>query len=744
MDKIQYAAEFINRTKKHVFLTGKAGTGKTTFLRQLAERTHKEYIIVAPTGIAALNAGGVTIHSQFMLPFGGYVPDERFAVGTDGDAGFYTSAQLRGKKSLNSVRKQVLRSVELLVIDEVSMLRADVLDAIDFRMRHTRQNYSVPFGGVQVLFIGDLFQLSPVVKDREMNVLGAYYPSLHFFHARALGASDLVYIELDKIFRQSDDTFIGILNRLRDNRLSAADRDVLNGYWNPDAKPEKGVITLATHNRQVDALNDQELKRLKGKSHFFEAEVEGDFPEHLYPCLSTIELKVGAQVMFVKNDTSGAQRYYNGKIATVSSIEEDDVFVQMEGESEPYAVPSETWENTKYTISNEEDGPELEIVGTFVQLPLKLAWAVTVHKSQGLTFQKAIIDVGKAFAPGQVYVALSRLSGLEGLTLKTRIPSEGISSDAEVVRFSHSQPGVEVLEDKLNAGAREFTEYLLYSTFDWQMMTGHWNDFARQYKTEFHRERLNEWIPEWTDHWNNLKKTSAVFQGQLIRLFREGEVNTLDERVSAGVDYYTQWLRDHLEAVYEVQADLQHISGTGQLRNALEEWDGVILKRWRRMSELKGIISTLLKGETPTARPDIWKHIQEWRKGIIQRELDRASADPELSKSTRKVKKSRKGKPDKLSTFEQTYILLRKGKTIDEVVSERDLTRATVVNHIAKGVQREKLELKDFMDSHRIEEISSSYKGQSSLTDWRNDTDHVYTYEELRLVLAHLQRVEAE
>ncbi|MBP6575494.1 MAG: AAA family ATPase, partial [Flavobacteriales bacterium] len=469
------AARFVNSTGRHVFLTGKAGTGKTTFLRQLAESTHKRYVILAPTGIAALNARGVTIHSQFLLPFGSFIPEKQLPEGVGEFGAFHDQDTLTRRHPLNTIRRNVLREVDLLIIDEVSMLRADLLDAIDFRMRSVRQNRYQSFGGAQVLLIGDLYQLPPVVKDDELRVLKRWYSSPHFFEARVIKEHGYAHIELDKIFRQQDGNFIHILNNLRNNTVAPEDITELNKHFKPEISTQdsEGVVTLTTHNYKADELNQRALAALPGQVFGYDAVIEPDFPESMYPVLQRIELKVGAQIMFVKNDQDKA--YFNGKLAKVEALDKEGITVRMDdgpgsGAGMTYKLKREIWENKRYVVNTNTKEQNEEIIGTFEQYPIKLAWAITVHKSQGLTFDKAIIDVGQAFAPGQVYVALSRLRSLDGLILRTRIDPSVVSSDRDVVAFTNRGFQQEPLPQQLKASQREYLKLLLASTFDFSDM----------------------------------------------------------------------------------------------------------------------------------------------------------------------------------------------------------------------------------------------------------------------------------
>jgi len=396
--ELQLADNFVRHTGCNIFLTGKAGTGKTTFLRNLHRNTAKRMIITAPTGVAAINAGGVTLHSFFQLPFGPFVP---------GSEAYESGKQRQFRFSRE--KKQIIKSLDLLVIDEISMVRADLLDAVDAVLRRHRRN-NLPFGGVQLLMIGDLHQLSPVVKRDEWQLLKQYYRSVYFFSSNALDNTELVTIRLKHIYRQSDPYFINLLNRVRDNRLDASTAADLNRRYIPGFEPDEdlGYITLTTHNRNADSINQTRLSALTGRKYSFRAEISGDFPEYIYPTPADLLLKEGAQVMFVRNDSSAEKLYYNGKIGKISAISNENISVVCPGSPKEIVVEPVTWENIKYTVNKETGEIQEEITGEFRQYPLKLAWAITIHKSQGLTFDRAIIDARAAFAHGQVYVALSR------------------------------------------------------------------------------------------------------------------------------------------------------------------------------------------------------------------------------------------------------------------------------------------------------------------------------------------------
>lgn len=452
--ELQLVDDFVRYTDCNVFLTGKAGTGKTTFLRNLKSKTPKRMIITAPTGVAAINAGGVTLHSFFQMPFGPFVP---------GSEAYEQSNQRR----FNKEKVNIIKSLDLLVIDEISMVRADLLDGVDAVLRRYRRS-ELPFGGVQLLMIGDLHQLSPVVRDTEWQILRDYYESYYFFSSKALAQTELIPIELKHIYRQSDSRFIDLLNRVRDNKLDEATLRELNGRYQPGFMPgeDEGYITLSTHNRSVDSINEGKLKELQAKTRSFRAEVEGDFPEYNFPSPAVLELKVGAQVMFVRNDSSQEKQYYNGKIGTVTRISNKAVSVHCPGEYSDIVVEPATWDNIKYSL----DPQTMEItenkIGKFVQYPLKLAWAITIHKSQGLTFEKAVIDAKAAFAHGQVYVALSRCKTFEGLVLSSPISSSSVKTDQTVRRFVEHAAQNPPSPAKLLAAKVGYQQRLLNECFD--------------------------------------------------------------------------------------------------------------------------------------------------------------------------------------------------------------------------------------------------------------------------------------
>ena len=452
--ELRNAWDFVEHTGRSIFLTGKAGTGKTTFLKTVVDQSSKRNVVVAPTGVAAINAGGMTIHSFFQLPFSPFVP----------------GAKIESKFDFGKEKRKLIASLDLLIIDEISMVRSDLLDAIDSILRRFRDRYK-PFGGVQLLMIGDLQQLTPVVTPDDERMLKPYYDTPYFFGSKALSEIDYVTIQLEKVYRQQDDTFLSLLNHIREGQPTASDLTLLNSRYKPVflPKPEEGYIRLTTHNQMANNYNETELQKLSGRAVNYQAKIEGTFPEYSYPTAETLTLKVGAQVMFVKNDPSNEHRYYNGRIGHVTLAEPTRLLVYCPGDADAIEVVPLEWENARYTLNDETREIETEVLGKFSQLPLRLAWAITIHKSQGLTFEHAIIDASLSFAPGQVYVALSRCKTLEGMVLASQIPPHAIINDERVDSYiSHQEEAAQRSIDQLPTLKDEYYRYLLMELFDFK------------------------------------------------------------------------------------------------------------------------------------------------------------------------------------------------------------------------------------------------------------------------------------
>ncbi len=750
-DLIDLTKRFVNSTGRHIFLTGKAGTGKTTFLRNLAERTHKNFVIVAPTGIAALNAQGVTIHSQFLFPFGSFIPDKSPDGSFGNDARFFTQHTLARRHPLNSIRKQVLRAADLLIIDEVSMLRADLLDAIDYRMRSVKSNFNRSFGGVQVLFIGDLFQLPPIVNDAEWGVLKNYYKSMHFFEAHALKHDPPTYIELNKVFRQEDEVFINLLNNQRNNCATQADIEQLNQHVTPKKEIDKleGVITLTTHNNKANSINQQQLNELPGKMFKYKATVSRDFPEHIFPVDQELELKEGTQIMFIKNDTSTEKRFFNGKIAKVSSLKKEEIKVILDGEKEEYTLEKHEWENKKYTVNPRNKELEEEVVGTFTQYPIKLAWAVTVHKSQGLTFEKAIIDVGQAFASGQVYVALSRLRSLDGLILRSPINANSLFTDTKVAGFVSEQAESSELSNTLEQEQRLYLERVLLHSFDFEPIQKAMGNQQRSKKTnmEFDLESLRLALPAINSHFQNQEAVSRKFKSQISRLLKEGDQKTLMDRLEKGSTYFLDFLADVQKILLEHLADVEQLAKAKAYKSFLEELDQLIMKSITEIEKAAMLAHCVFTHQNiPKESPHGRKSIDK-RKAVLEAARQKAATNPDLQKT--KTGKRRKkplpvdgekpAKVEKGSTYKETFELLNSGLSIEETAKKRGLVKGTIEGHVAKGIEAKKLKIEDFMDKDSLEVLSLAIKKT------KNGSAGVYaafkgkySYGQIRMVQASL------
>lgn len=552
------AFNLLQNTGTNLFLTGKAGTGKTTFLKRLKEVSPKRMIVVAPTGVAAINAGGVTIHSFFQLPFGPYLP---------------SSSEYQGGKQdfKNQFRKDkinIIRSMDLLVIDEVSMVRADLLDAISDVLRRYKDR-SKPFGGVQLLLIGDLQQLAPVAKDDEWNLLKEHYPSTFFFDSKALSESNYFCIELTHVYRQSDTAFINLLNNIRENKFDDETLYRLNQRYIPDFRPDErsGYITLTTHNYQAQQINNRKLAELPGQAYTFSAEINNDFPEYSYPTDDKLTLKCGAQVMFVKNDSSAEKRYYNGKIGKIVFINPNKITV-VDKEGNEIIVEKETWNNVKYTINPETQEITETISGTFSQYPLKTAWAITIHKSQGLTFEHAIIDASAAFSHGQVYVALSRCKTLEGLVLSSQITRNAMISDGRIEAFTSSVDSRRPGEEQIRTAQQQYFTELICELFDFNNLQQ-----RMQYAAFTVYGNLQKLYPELSVQYSNTRDVfrSTItdvgerFIQQLKRMIAENPNDYLhderiQERVRKGVAYF-------LEQIDRLCTPLQEASENVEIDN---------------------------------------------------------------------------------------------------------------------------------------------------------------------------------
>ena len=548
LNPYECAKEFVTHTGRNIFITGKAGTGKTTFLRHFRAETTRQVAVVAPTGVAAINAGGATIHSFFQLPFTPFTPTP---AGREA---------LITRIKMNSSRRRVIRELEVLVIDEVSMVRADVLDAIDTVLRSVRHRRSEPFGGVQLVFIGDVYQLSPVAKADEWRILSEYYQGIYFFHSHVIQEHPPVYVEFDRIFRQSDDLFIDVLNQVRNDSLSPEGFELLQNRYDPhfNPTPDENYITLTTHNFSADAINTAELGKINTDAHPYHAVVKGEFPENAFPVERVLTLKEGAKVMFVKNDMEAPRRYFNGKIGTITRIMEESVTVLCPDDTEEITVSPVLWENIRYTTHPETNTVEEEIIGTYKQVPLRLAWAITIHKSQGLTFDKAIIDAGKAFSPGQVYVALSRCRSLDSLVLKSPINRYSIGVDEQVVRFSSSKPEESRVAAELRLAKEQFSINLLLQLYDFEPLlqtARSWYSDTKENESSFSEETV-PFVSEICNQLTELEQVAGKFRIQLQHITGQIPVDKafFAERLRASSSYFTEKIGILLRTLQESAA----------------------------------------------------------------------------------------------------------------------------------------------------------------------------------------------
>ena len=619
--KLDFVEELVLFTDSHIFLTGKAGTGKTTFLKNLPLKTYKRMVVVAPTGVAAINAGGQTIHSFFQLPFGPQIPESagKTVFPLTDSQGNDMRGKTWGAKSraaqlqkLNKKKINLMRSLDLLIIDEISMVRSDVLDAIDAVLRRVRRSQK-PFGGVQLLMIGDVHQLAPVAKPEEWEVLSPYYDTPYFFGSQVLKKTPYICVELEHIYRQHDEDFITLLNKVRNNRMDAECVRLLNSRFQPGFVPKdgEGYITLTTHNYQADQINESKLAAIKEKPLTFKAEIHGTFPENTYPTKEELTLKVGAQVMFVKNDPNPEKAFFNGKIGRLVGYDEKEGTITVESEGERITVPRLKWQNMEYTINAENQEIEETEIGSFTQIPLRLAWAVTIHKSQGLTFDKVIVDAGQAFAHGQVYVALSRCTSLEGLVLKTRFTSNALVNDYSVDQFVEHLPEKELTQEKVDQLRHEYELETMLELIDFD---GIYKDFGKLMKVIYDNDTLFEgtMIQDLSQRRNRIHEelcsVGIKFESQIQRLHAEVpscEQNpALQERLIKGVAYFNEHLKAIVDGLFDLPFKTDNKAVNDQLADALKPLqediqlkiccleackDGFTIKEYQKTKSVKAI-----------------------------------------------------------------------------------------------------------------------------------------------------------
>ena len=689
-------------TSRSIFLTGKAGTGKTTFLNDFVRKTRKKHIVVAPTGIAAINAGGVTIHSMFGLPLRTFLPT------TDRvDSNLANNiADLMPHFKYRKDKLKLLREIEIIIIDEVSMLRADVLDMMDFSLRHVRRNQQ-KFGGVQMLFIGDLYQLPPVVRDEY--VLKQYYDSPFFFDSYALKELPLITLELTTVYRQKDEKFLEILNEIRDGAVGDIDFDTLNERYLPDFEPkDEPYVYLTSHNRMADEINQKKLAALPGKSRFYDAEIIGNFNENQFPNDEILELKIGAQIMFIRNDASGEKRYFNGKLAEIVEVDDKEISVIIDGEDEIYKLKKETWEQKRYSLGEDKSIQE-EVLGSFKQYPIRLAWAVTIHKSQGLTFDRLIIDAGKSFASGQVYVALSRCRTLEGIVLKSKITPEVIFSDRRVSKFQDETNANHRIDEILNAEKYDYSIHKIINRIDCKWILP---ALQQWYNSAIHSKMLDKEKVKFLYH--GIKPETEKF-GSVCEKFEK----IIQQKTRKFISGEEEW--SEIEAKAKGAVNFFFTNVNTKIFSPLKDF----------YAESKGVKGLKQYNEDFRVFLD---DLEDYLNGLkVLHLLETKLFDVENDvKVTTKIAKV----PSHILTFQ----LFEEGKTIPEIARDRGLVTETIYGHLAKFAEQGLLDLTRVFDKEKIKTFEQEFKKNSSvetLSDWKKILPNDFEFNEIRILMNH-------
>jgi helicase family protein len=708
--ELRNAWDFVEHTGISIFLTGKAGTGKTTFLRALKEHSNKRNVIVAPTGVAAMNAGGMTIHSFFQLPLSPFVPN----------------ANIKNRFDYSKEKRKIMRTLDLLIIDEISMVRADVLDAIDSVLRRFREP-NKPFGGVQLLMIGDLQQLTPVVTPTEEELLQRYYDTPYFFGSKALRSINYVTIELTHVYRQQDETFITLLNNIREGNVSESDLQRLNQRYDPTFQPKQGsdYIRLTTHNRMAESYNEDQLRNLPTRAYTFSAETEGNFPEYNYPTDFNLTLKVGAQVMFIRNDNIG--RYYNGRIGHVTYVDNEKISVLCPGDEEPFDVEAETWENTKYTLNEKTKQIEAEVQGTFKQYPLRLAWAITIHKSQGLTFEHAIIDAQASFASGQVYVALSRCKSLEGLVLASPIGNAAIINDSRVSDYiSHQTEEAQKSISVLPTLKEEYYRQLLIEMFNF-------NDL-KVYEAALFRV-LTEFFFKYTkinalhkmalsDLENRVIGVSMKWEKTIKSMTTEQlQREDFKERIKKGALYFHSELTEIFSKTIPLTKEVETNNKVGAKR-----FDSTYTELKQTYDAKQDLLESMMEEDFT-----ITSYLTRKQEAILN------SIGDETERKRRKRRETKDSPAaNKISTYEQSYILYKAGKSIEEIAKERGLTEGTIQGHLVPYINNGDIKLEDVIEEKKIniiKRIAKAIGRENGIKPIKEQCPSDITYNDINLVI---------
>ena len=710
--ELDLAWKIVETTGANLFLTGKAGTGKTTFLKNLRKHSSKRMVVLAPTGIAAINAGGVTIHSFFQLPLSPYLPGTTF---DRGDKKYF---------KFSKIKRDIIRTLDLIVIDEISMVRSDLLDAVDAVMRRYR-DYSKPFGGAQLLMIGDLQQLAPVIKEDEWTLLSSVYDTPYFFSSKALAVASYYTVELKTVYRQQDLSFISLLNKIRENKATDENIAELNKRYIPGFTPDKNsdYIRLTTHNYQAQAINDHELASLPTKEFVFNAKVEGTFPETSYPADKQLILKQGAQVMFIKNDPD--RRFFNGMIGEVVSVDSESIIVRSKDGGQAFNLDMAEWTNSKYTLDDTSKEIKETIEGVFRQYPLRLAWAITIHKSQGLTFDHAIIDASHSFAHGQTYVALSRCRSLEGIVLSSPLQREAMISDNVVDSFVEKLDEHTPTEDNISTLQRKYVVQVLDDLFDFTQLQSSYNMFLRTLDEHFYR-KYPKLLAEYKRvgmKFDELIKVAQKFKLQYTRL-AEGsqQEGLLEERIHKAAVYYSSKLSE-----FEILCDKTKISTDNKLiKKQFEE----------RFSTYKSELSLktrLLKHECDNNVKFTVADLLSAKAKILLGITD--DTDP---KTIKKVKAPKMPKAPKIPTHEISFNMFIGGMTIEQIAAERGLAASTIFTHLINYVESGQIGIDSLISNEHSDEIRSYFAGNSipaSLKDIKEALSPSITYEEIRLFM---------
>lgn len=737
------ARQFISSTDVSVFLTGKAGTGKTTFLRNTRESSPKRMVVLAPTGVAAINAGGQTIHSFFQLPFGPYIPGAH-------------SADREKAYKMPEHKKNLIRSLDLLVIDEVSMVRADLLDQIDDAMRRYRDP-SRPFGGVQLLLIGDLMQLSPVAKPDEWALLSQHYETPYFFSSHALRQISYVTIELNLIYRQRDEKYINLLGKIRDGNLDQDAIDLLNSRYVPDFKPDGAEwIRLTTHNHTANSYNERQLDSLPAQPVTFNAAVTGDFPESSYPADTGLTLKKGAQVMFIKNDSSPDHAYYNGKIGTVSDVAPDRIEVQCAGSPDPIQVAPAVWENNRYTLDPATKEIREEVAGTFSQYPLRLAWAITVHKSQGLTFDHAVLDINASFAHGQTYVALSRCRTLEGLVLSSPVTARSVITDRTVNSYIDgelAQTAANVAQ--LDALKMRYSLSLLDELYDFSRITQDYEWLLRVVD-----EHLSDRYPKFlirlkairTPLKEKISDIALRFRAQYYQTVTQDNGisagSALDRRIRDSCRYFGEQLAEQFGNLLAKDAaiNIENKQIAEKYNNAVKALRLSVTEKSAIFNQLSGetfSTSAYLNIKAKAMLDNIDTKAARRRKTIGDaiternaRKRMRQAARAEKAAAKAAAKAAKTAAPD---TFDITLDLYRQGLSVNEIAKKRGLKPQTITNHLARWIERGEINADDLVSpaiQRVIRRTAASLDRAYKLSELRELLPPDITYDDIRITLA--------